>query len=164
DETIAHEIGHNWFMGILSSNERDHAWMDEGMNTYIENKYMATYYPQNGVKEKSFHLPDPADNLLAIVTALHKDQPIETTSDNFKKQTKLKFILPEFDNKYNYIIVSPIAGYNSYDEFMIGGIIHNYQLPLKKFQFLVAPMYATGSSRVTGAAKVSYNHFTKRTW
>ncbi len=244
DKTIAHEIGHNWFMAILSSNERDHAWMDEGMNTYIENKYMELYYPFNNNKKKSFHLPDPADNLLAIVTALHKDQAIETTSKDFnavnysevaytktglwmeqlentagketmhrimqqyykeyafkhpqpkdfkrvaeeisgkdlsnvfnklystgfidssdlKKQTKLKFILPEFDNKYNYITVSPIAGYNSYDEFMIGGVIHNYQLPLKKFQFLVAPMYATGSSRAVGAAKFSYNYFTKRIW
>src|SRR5438105_10412876 len=35
--------------------------------------------------KKSFHLPDPGDNLLAIVTALHKDQPIETTSEDFSE-------------------------------------------------------------------------------
>src|SRR5687767_12742069 len=33
DGVIAHEVGHNWFYGILASNERDHPWMDEGMNT-----------------------------------------------------------------------------------------------------------------------------------
>lgn len=51
DETMAHEIGHNWFMAVLSNNERDHAWMDEGMNTYIESKYMATYYPEYNEKK-----------------------------------------------------------------------------------------------------------------
>lgn len=45
DEVLAHEVGHNWFYGILASNERDHPWMDEGLNSYYEKRYMATFYP-----------------------------------------------------------------------------------------------------------------------
>ena len=45
DQTAAHEIGHNWWYGILASNERDHAWMDEGINSYYEKRYMRQYYP-----------------------------------------------------------------------------------------------------------------------
>ena len=36
DAVIAHEVGHNWFMSMLGTNERDHAWMDEGLNSYFE--------------------------------------------------------------------------------------------------------------------------------
>lgn len=42
DETVVlHEVGHNWFYGILGSNERQHPWMDEGINSFYENSYFA---------------------------------------------------------------------------------------------------------------------------
>ncbi len=44
DEVIAHEVGHNWFYGMLASNERDHPWMDEGMNSFFEMRYMNARY------------------------------------------------------------------------------------------------------------------------
>lgn len=47
DEVIAHEVGHNWFQGILASNERDHPWMDEGMNSFVELRYMRARYPNH---------------------------------------------------------------------------------------------------------------------
>lgn len=39
ETTIVHEIGHNWFYGILGSNEREYPWMDESINTFYENWY-----------------------------------------------------------------------------------------------------------------------------
>jgi len=39
-----HEFGHAFFMGILATNEFEEAWMDEGMNTYFENRIMDKYY------------------------------------------------------------------------------------------------------------------------
>jgi hypothetical protein len=50
--TIMHEIGHNWFYGILGSNERKHPWMDEGLNSYYEARYIHTKYPQAGMLGK----------------------------------------------------------------------------------------------------------------
>ena len=44
DQVIAHEVGHNWFYGILGFNERDHPWLDEGLNSYYEYRYANAYY------------------------------------------------------------------------------------------------------------------------
>jgi len=49
DAVIAHEVGHNWFMSMLGSNERQHTWLDEGLNTYFEFRYTAEKYKTNGV-------------------------------------------------------------------------------------------------------------------
>ncbi|RSK35465.1 M1 family metallopeptidase [Hymenobacter metallilatus] len=45
---IVHEVGHNWFYGILGSNERDFPWMDEGVNSYIENRVAERDNPTAG--------------------------------------------------------------------------------------------------------------------
>lgn len=46
DQVVTHEVGHNWFYGILASNERMFPWMDEGFNSFIENRYMNKRYPE----------------------------------------------------------------------------------------------------------------------
>ena len=56
DRVITHELGHNWFYGILASDERAHPWMDEGMNSALEYYYLKTYYPNQtliGPKSKN---------------------------------------------------------------------------------------------------------------
>ena len=40
---VTHEIGHNWFPMIVGSNERRYMWMDEGMNTFI-NEYASNSF------------------------------------------------------------------------------------------------------------------------
>jgi hypothetical protein len=52
ETVIIHEVGHNWYYGILGSNERDDAWMDEGLNTYIEIRYMEEKYPNGYLRKK----------------------------------------------------------------------------------------------------------------
>ena len=44
ETVIVHEVGHNWFYGQLGSNERDHPWMDEGINSYYEQRYLDEQY------------------------------------------------------------------------------------------------------------------------
>lgn len=44
DAVITHEVGHNWFYGILGFNERDHTWLDEGINSYYDHRYTQKFY------------------------------------------------------------------------------------------------------------------------
>jgi hypothetical protein len=39
-----HELGHDWFPMIVSSNERLYPWMDEGFNTFINTYAEISYY------------------------------------------------------------------------------------------------------------------------
>ena len=47
DRVLAHEAFHNHFQGLLASNERAHAWMDEGLTSWLEGRYMQRYYPDD---------------------------------------------------------------------------------------------------------------------
>ena len=90
DEVITHEVGHNWFYGILASNERDHPWMDEGLNSYYDHRYRDQYYTKNRFtddEEELFFKNSPID--LLELGYLHQarrkeDQAPDTHSDDFK--------------------------------------------------------------------------------
>ncbi len=57
--TIIHEVGHNWFYGLSGSNERDYPYMDEGLNSYAENRYWAAKYPNNRMFDHQETTPLP---------------------------------------------------------------------------------------------------------
>ena len=90
---IVHEVGHNWFYGIIGSNERVHGWMDEGINTLNEVRYIQTKYPGNTrlsdmVLNGRFHLNDldyhdMGDLTYRFTHTVGADQPIETHSKEF---------------------------------------------------------------------------------
>lgn len=79
DEDIIHEVGHNWFYGLLGSNERDFPWMDEGINSFYEQRLSQavtkirsksvnfwTYALLGGIRELQ-----PADTVSTAYTALN---------------------------------------------------------------------------------------------
>jgi Peptidase family M1 domain len=237
--TTAHEIGHNWFYGILATNERKYPWMDEGINTFYENLYKETYH-------NSYTSSDKINFETAAIE--RTDQPIETSSEQFseanyglvayyktgewmkylkselggeqfteamksyyhqwqfkhpqpgdfkkameesagknldsvftllnekgllpgeqKTGTKIISLLqPEhFNNnwyshihsKKNIITIGPLIGFNSYDKFMIGGLVTNLNHPPTALQFFAAPMYGTGSKKFTGIGFINYSFY-----
>ena len=41
----SHELGHMWIPMIVGSNEKRHAWMDEGSTTFLEDESRMEYWP-----------------------------------------------------------------------------------------------------------------------
>jgi hypothetical protein len=86
DATIEHEVGHNWFYGILGTNERRYPWMDEGINTYYDNRYLAQKYPAHKENWLQKKIPTDMDRLSLDIEAVTKrDQPISTASEDFSE-------------------------------------------------------------------------------
>ncbi|NQX98649.1 MAG: M1 family metallopeptidase, partial [Flavobacteriales bacterium] len=98
ETTIMHEVGHNWFYGILGSNERDHGWMDEGLNSMNENRYIEIKYPNRTLIGNSTTIAKSPLKLFDIAHYKHKtsyellylfnarknqDQPIEELSAEY---------------------------------------------------------------------------------
>lgn len=94
DVVITHEVGHNWFYGMLGSNERIHPWMDEGINSANELRYVEQKYPDqklignrpvvgklfdlNRYKHKSEYY-----YTYLISAAKNEDQPIEAPAYDY---------------------------------------------------------------------------------
>jgi hypothetical protein len=241
DNTIAHEIGHNWFYGILGSNERAHPWMDEGINSYYDEKYNRLKY---GEKQKAEQL------IFETKAATKTDQPIELSSEKYSeinyglvayyktaewmrwlesqlgtdvfnkamqeyyRRWQFKHPQPEdfktiiaevsgknVDSFFAYhnqpgllpnqqrtgsktlfvfnikgwneylkkpskdlILLGPAVGVNSYDKAMLGGFVTNMKLPPSRLQFLLAPMYATGSKRFAGIGMIFHTIYPTKTF
>ena len=237
NDVLVHEIGHQWLYGIVGNNERDHPWMDEGINSFYDyqqkrleqpvarnfiermmasnwsdvmyrhavsektdqaialpsaafspNNYDAIVYHKSAlwlqqlesyigrqtfdscvrqyVKQWQFRHPYPEDFREVIETiskkdvshffaALHRKGPLQAAPN---KTWKIKAVF-DFSQteKYNYLFVSPAFGGNYYDKVMAGILVHNYTLPVPRFHFLAAPMFATGSKKFVGIGRAAYS-------
>ncbi len=60
DDVIAHEIGHSWFYSALGSDERRYPYMDEGITSTNEVRYMDEKYPDKKLWELYFKKMRPA--------------------------------------------------------------------------------------------------------
>lgn len=100
--TIVHEVGHNWFPMIISSDERKWMWMDEGLNTFIHKRTIAERYPD-------FDQTTPE----SIVPFMSGDtsimRPIMTTSDNE--------LLNQFGNNF---YIKPTVGFQILRNSVVG--------------------------------------------
>lgn len=57
------------------------------------------------------------------------------------------------------ILFGPALGGNSYDAFMAGAFVTNMKFPPSRLQFLLAPLYATGSKKLKGLGFLYYSFY-----
>ncbi|OBZ15654.1 MULTISPECIES: M1 family metallopeptidase [Bacillales] len=61
ERTVVHEIGHQYWYGMVASNEFEEAWLDEGFTSYAEDKVMETAYGvEANLPVESSYMTNPA--------------------------------------------------------------------------------------------------------
>jgi hypothetical protein len=64
--TLIHEFGHQYFYGLLASNEQEEAFLDEGFNTYWHVEVMKELYGSEASAGHVFGRPLRVDQLMAL--------------------------------------------------------------------------------------------------
>jgi hypothetical protein len=88
---IIHEVGHNFFPMIVNSDERQWAWMDEGINTFVEHiakqEFGKTYPSSLSLNDEVFPSNAGPANLITPYMGMDQDflVPIMTKGLNMDK-------------------------------------------------------------------------------
>jgi len=73
---VIHEVGHNWFPMIVNSDERHWLWMDEGLNSFLDEVAMRLW------EENPPFLRSEPRNAVGVMTREHQ-RPVMTQSDAY---------------------------------------------------------------------------------
>ena len=114
---VVHEVGHNWFYGMLGSHERLHPWMDEGINSYYENLFFKTHYPNrslipggiNSGLARYFGLADISysellDYIARSVARENLDQPIGSSAPELTEINTGLIVYGKAALAFNYLM------------------------------------------------------------
>ncbi|MBC8309043.1 MAG: M1 family metallopeptidase [Phycisphaerales bacterium] len=109
-----HEVGHNWFPMIVNTDERRHAWMDEGFNTFVNHYSLEAFY---GERE---HKPDVSKYIASKF--MHDLKAINTPPDLLKSRRHLSYRKPGYGLRF---LREEILGEDRFDEAW-KAYIHNW--------------------------------------
>lgn len=114
---LSHEIGHNWYPMIVGSDERRHAWMDEGFNTFIDiyaqQQFNHGEYAPKRDGEYAPHGGNPAEEIVPFITRPGID-PIVSLADALP--TKDVHPLEYFKTAFGLVLLREvILGHDRFD-------------------------------------------------
>jgi hypothetical protein len=81
---LTHEIGHMWYPMVVGSDERRHAWMDEGFDTFIN-----TFSEEGYWKRDDSATRETERQLVISIDQMPSAQPIMTPANRYKPNNLL---------------------------------------------------------------------------
>jgi hypothetical protein len=100
-----HEVAHNWFPMIVNTDERRHAWMDEGFNTFVNHYSLEAFY---GERE---HKPDVSKYIASKF--MHDLKPVNTPADLLKSRGHFSYRKPGYGLRF---LREEVVGEERFDE------------------------------------------------
>jgi aminopeptidase N len=88
DETVAHEIAHQWFGNSVTESDWDHLWLSEGFATYFEALF---FEHADGPEALKQFMARSADRLAAYKPALYEPLVNPDQTNPLKKLTPLSY-------------------------------------------------------------------------
>jgi len=74
-----HEAIHNWYYGVLASNEQKYPWMDEGFTTYAQNLVLDSLFKRNRLNPHQRSMQSYIGNALS-----GNEEPLSTGADHYE--------------------------------------------------------------------------------
>ena len=100
-----HEVSHNWFPMIVNTDERRHAWMDEGFTTFVNHYSLEDFYGTRA------HKPDVSKYIASKF--MHDLKAINTPPDLLKSRGHLSYRKPGYGLRF---LREEIIGKERFDE------------------------------------------------
>ncbi len=88
EQVVVHEVGHNWFYGVLGFNERRYPFMDEGINSFYDHRYSRMRGLGSFMSAYVFGRPMPSlPELLSVAAYNGMNQPLDLHSLDYTTAT-----------------------------------------------------------------------------
>ena len=74
ETVVVHEVAHQWFYGLLASNEFEESWLDEGLTSWVEAEVVDAMFPEGSTRPMILpSITSVAMNRLALLRAQRKN-------------------------------------------------------------------------------------------
>lgn len=107
ESTTAHEAGHQWWYGLVATNEFEHAWMDEGLNTFATARVIEQSVPRNFLERRYFG---------GFIPWVFRDIPIRRDIDGNRLPTFRAAAEADVPATHTYRYWPPTAAFISYNK------------------------------------------------